>query len=292
MTEATAAGRFSVGAQLFLSGNHLAAERLCGETIALDPMHDFAYALLALSLCNLGRPRDALEAADTAIRIKPRPDAFRARALALVALRRPREAVPAAREAVAVAPTNGVVAYTLAWALESAKQPTEAGEYYKRATELAPENLMLRAEYARFLLRRWRIDEAEVIASDIRHDVEINAVAILRGEVALLRGRPDEAREFAMWVLSRNARNRQGIILLTVATANRNPILAVWWHYAYGLRSRPIWQRILVLFLFIGIGMLIFALPLVFCISLVLARAHVNRLVQDELKGVQLKKAF
>jgi len=292
VTEAAAANRFSVGAQLFQSGSHLAAERVFSETLALDPMHDLAHALRALSLCNLGRHRDALEEAETALRIKPGPDAFRARALALIELRRPSEAVDAAQEAVALAPASGVVAYTLAWALESARQSVKAGDYYKRATELSPENTMFRAEYARFLIRQWRIDEAEAIAAEIGQDVEINAVALLRGEIALRRGRLDEAREFALWVLSRNARSRQAIILLTVTTAKQKPLLRLWWHYTYGLKSRPIWQRVLVLVLILAVGMVVFLLPVVFFVYLSVARMHVDRLVQDELKAIRLRPAY
>jgi hypothetical protein len=55
-------------ASTFHVGKSPAAARVFRETISLDPMHERAHAMLALSLCSLRRPQDALGAAETALR--------------------------------------------------------------------------------------------------------------------------------------------------------------------------------------------------------------------------------
>jgi hypothetical protein len=84
----------------------------------------------------------------------------------------------------------------------------------------------------------------------------------------------------------------EAIILLTVTTAKRKPLLKLWWHYTYGLKSRPIWQRILALVLILAAGIVVFVLPIIFFVYMILARMHVDRFVQDELKAIRLRPAY
>ena len=254
MTAALADDQYEVGLQLFQTGNYLLAARALRETIAIEPRHHLAHAILALSLHNLNRPREALGAADAALAIHPGVDALRARALAKLELGDLGSAVATAEDAVKLMPSSAWAAQTLARVMEKSKRVTEAEMQYKRSAGLAPDNMALRAEYGRFLLRRRRLKDAEAVAATIAVHIDLTLVLLLRGEIALRRGRLNEARELALWILSRDAQHHQAIILLTLATANRNPFLKLWWRHAQIISFRPMWQRILWIGLVVAAG--------------------------------------
>jgi hypothetical protein len=81
-------------------------------------------------------------------------------------------------------------------------------------------------------------------------------------------------------------------LLLTLATANRKPLLALWWKYTQIVTARPVWQRIAMMGLVLASGMVVAGLPLLFIIYLRVARGHVARQVKAELSGVRLKAKF
>lgn len=288
----TGQDRYAAGLQLFRSGNYHLTEKTLKDAIALDPEHDPSHALLALTLHYLGRNSEALAVSGTALAIRPSLDALRARALASVELSLPNAAVTAAAEAVALMPTSAWARHTLAWSCEKAKQYKQAEEHFRCSAELATDDMNLRADYARFLIRRHRLGDAEAVAAGIAPHVDSNGVLLLRGEIALWRGRHQEARDHALWVLSRNARNRPALGLLTLATANQKPLLKLWWRHTQIVGFKPRWMRMVWLGFIIAAGFAARGLPLLFMIYLAIARHHVKLKVAAELKQVRLIKSF
>jgi Tfp pilus assembly protein PilF len=284
--------RYEVAVRLFKAGRYRPAERVLREALAIEPAHCSAHALLALCLQCGGRPHDALGAANAALAIRPTVDALRARALAKVDLGDLKGAVAAADEAVALMPSSSWAAHTSAWTFEKSRNFNEAETQYRRSAGLAPGNAVLRAEYGRYLVRRLRLDEAEVVAAQLAPKVEINLVLLLLGEIALSRGRVAEARELALWILSRNAEHRQALILLALTEASRNPLLKLWWYHKQIISIRPVWPHILWISLMLAAGMKAVCLPILFFVYLRLARSHVNRALRVELGQVRLGKSF
>jgi predicted Zn-dependent protease len=189
-------------------------------------------------------------------------------------------------------PSSAWAAHTLALALERSKRLNDAEAQFRRCSDLAPDNMALRAEYGHFLLRRRRLKDAEAVVRAIPSHIDLNRVLLLRGEIALRRGRLDEAREFALWILLRDAQHRQAIVLLTLATANRNPFLKLWWRHAQIIAFRPLWQRVLWMGLVVAAGLFVAGLPILFIIYVRLAQRHVNRKVRFELSQVRLQRSF
>lgn len=292
MTAVSAQEHYSTGLQLYQAGNYLLAEKALREGLTIDPTHYLSGALLALSLQYLGRPIEALGSANAALAIHPTVDALRARALAKLSLGDPQGARVSAEDAVVLMPSSASAAHTLACVLERSKVFKAAEAQYKRAADLAPGSMFFRAEYGNFLIRRGRLANAEEVAADIGPQVELNLVVLLRCEIALWRGRVAEARELALWVLSRNAQNQHAISLLTLATANRNPLLKIWWRHTQIMRFRPVWQRIVWMWIVVAAGIAMAGLPIIFLAYLRIAQRHVDRQVRAELGQVQLNRAF
>ena len=292
MTTVTAQDRYTAGLQLFRSGNYHLTEKTLKDAIALDPAHDPSHALLALTLHYLGRNSEALVASGAALAIRPSVDALRARALASVELSLPNAAVTAAAEAVALMPNSPWAQHTLAWSYEKAEQYKQAEEHFLRSANLAPGDMSLRADYARFLIRRHRLKDAEAVAAVIAPHVDSNVVLLLRGEIALWRSRHHEARDHALWILSRNAQYRPALTLLTLATANQKLFLKLWWRHTQIVGFKPRWMRMFWLGFIIAAGVAARGLPMLFMIYLAIARRHVKRQVAAELKQVRLARSF
>ena len=292
MTPTSADDRYEVGLQLFRAGTYALAERTLRDALAIDAGHHASLALLGLTLYNLTRYRDALAAANASLALYPSVDALRVRAMASAELGDLPGAVVAARDVVRLAPSDALAADTLGTILEQSGQLGEAGAQYRRATKLEPDNLGLRADYGRFLVRSRRLADGEEVAAGIAVDADARTVLLLRGEIALLRGRLNEARDFALWMLSRNARDLAAIQLLTLTIANRNPLLKLWWKHTQAMAFWPRWQRVLWMILLIAAGILVAGLPVLFFFYLRLARRHVNRKAQAELEVVELRPDF
>lgn len=292
MSAVTAQDRYTVGLRLFRSGTYELAERTLKDAIALDPRHGPSHALLALTLHYLGRYSEALTASSAALAIRPDVDALRARALASIEMGLSTAAVTAATDAVALMPASPWAHHTLGWACERAKRFDQAEEHLQRGADLARSDMNLRADYGRFLIRRRRLRDAEAVAALIPSHVDSQTVLLLRGEIALWRNRNQEARDHALWILSRNARNRPALTLLTLATANRKPLLKLWWRHTQIVAFKPRWMRVAWLGLVIAAGVAARGFPMLFMIYLAIAREHVKRQVAAELKQVRLAKSF
>jgi tetratricopeptide (TPR) repeat protein len=282
---------------LFGSGNFAAAERLAREALAADPNAAAAHTLLARALVRLGRAKPALAAAQAALALAPNAMAFQAQALALSALRRSGDAVAAAREAIRLAPLRADSTHLLGIVLEQSGQWDAAGTMLRHAMSLAPANDTYRASYGLFLLRHRKLDEAERVALDLASAFDGTEALLLRGKVALLRHRPAEALDFALWILSRDATSRLALSLMVEAKAGQSRPLRLWWRYRVFVATGSRWVLLLIsggLLLSLMVpGLRIIAITILFYMSF--ARRTFRRQLQRELqalRGVTLNKRF
>ena len=293
MNAEVAQSRLIAGRSLFDAGNFLGAERMLSLALAANPDLAAAHALLSLTLYRQGKGRAALDAAQAALAITPNANAFRAKALALMLLGRKKEAIATAKAALAADPMDELASLVLAMALERAGKPRAAEAAYRRALEIVPNNPGVRADFGRFLIRHKKLAEAEAQLAEIDAFCDRESALLLRGEIALRRGRTDEARDFALWVLSQDATNAGALRLLTQVKASRSLLLGVWWRYSMFIATRPRWLRLLVMVpLFIALTAFGHGLSVLVLIYLSLSSVIFSRMVSRELKTVTLKKTF
>jgi Flp pilus assembly protein TadD len=298
MSDARAAlGKAAAAVPLLNSGNLSGAERLLGEALAADPEQPRAHALMALLLYHRGRMAEAVRQADIAIGLGQADEAFRFKALALIKLKRWKHAIQAAEEAVRAAPTNGWNLLTLAIALENAKRHAEAETAFRRALELDPASAAFRGNLGRFLLRRRDVAGAERIAAELDPNDDADAALLLRGELALIRGRAAEARDFALWVLAHNATNEAALRLLTQVKASQSFALGLWWRSSFFIATRPRWVRvcIIIAILYLVVGLYASGVQGVWFLFIAYSltcRFLFERMVKHELRTVEFRKGF
>lgn len=210
-------------------------------TSALADGPDAAGAHLARAseALNGGRPREALEAADRALALGPTAKALEARALALLHLGKSKKALAAARDAQRIAPmdANGHFVEAVVWRKYGVWRKADAA--YRTALDLAPSSLQLLTSYGTMLERRGQLSEAEALAercAAIRRDDP--ETLLLRGRLALARGRRQEAMDHARWALSLDARNPAAIALLSRAEMPVHSWLTRWLRYASSSHHR------------------------------------------------------
>jgi tetratricopeptide (TPR) repeat protein len=240
---AALAGQASAALKLINAGNISGAERLLKEVLAADPQNARANALMSIVLLRLGKAQAAVQQADVAIGLAPTADAFCFKAMALNALRQYSRAIEAAEAGVQAAPAYGVASFTLGQALENAGRAPEAEAAFRRAIELAPASVNFRGGLGLFLLRKGDLSGAERVAADVDPSSDAEAALLLHGEIALRRGKLKEARDFALWALSRNATSPAALKLLVQTKAGRSLGLGLWWSGSMMLTTSPPWLR-------------------------------------------------
>jgi len=218
-------GKAAAALNIINAGNISGAERLLKEVLAADPEHARANTLMSVVLLRLGKPQAAIEQADVAIGLSPTADAFCFKSMALTRLGRHTCAIDAAEAAVSAAPRYGDAAFILGQALEASGRPIEAEAEFRRAVELAPGADLFRSALGRFLMHRNDLSGAERIAAELDPSSETEAALLLRGEIAFRRNRFKEARDFALWALSQNAKSRDALRLLAQVKTQQNLLL-------------------------------------------------------------------
>ncbi len=284
---------------MFDAGNFAAAERLAREAVAADPKAAAAHTLLAQALVRQGRTKDGLAVAKAALALAPdSSDAFHAQGMALRALGRFPEAVVAAGDATRLDPDCAVHANLLGLALEEAGRVAEAGEALRRAMSLAPDGAFFRASYGLFLLRHRGRAEAERVALELDPASDHTEALLFRGKLALLRCQPVEARDFARWILSRDAAHRRAIRLLVEAEAEQRLSLRPYRRIRVLVDTGPKWASFVIVIVVLSM-LLVPGLNFVIVTLLLymkLARKTFNSRLTYELRAigmeVQLKERF
>ena len=276
-----------------LAGNLDAAIRHAKSALEVDPENTFALMFLGRLYLQKGNVVLLQQVATDLVALAPEYDA----AHHLIAECRLLEgkasmAAESARKAVSIAPYNALNHVTLGRALASLKRYDQAEAAFRRALEQDPAYTYGKVHYARFVLERNRIKDAKDIVQEATSaDPENAALALLRGEIALIEGDTAEAISNALWILGRHADSRKALWLLVRGKARRHPILGILWRFVLWMGHLKSYQQtVIAIVLFcVGVvsGLLVVwvALLAVYFISLYLMR----RMVQRELRSVQVK---
>ena len=188
-----------------------------------------------------------------------------------------------AEEAVRLAPGDGVGHTVLGRVLTREQDFRGAETALRRGAELAPDTTYCLVHLGYFLMNRRRLADAAAVADDAgRVAPDDFAVMLLRGDVALRRGRAEEARDFALWALSQKATNREAIRLLVSVKARQNWFLGLWWRLTANL-----WLRVMLVMAAVPFGL--WFVPGVY---LIVGRMIFDRMLKAELKTVKLKPTF
>jgi tetratricopeptide (TPR) repeat protein len=189
--------RLRHGADQLAAGKASLAEATIRAVIESFPESAVAHSMLAMSLADQGRGREALHAADEALRLNSHLAlGHAARACALEALQLPWEAEMEGRQAVALAPTDPNRHSDLAGIVGRAGRFGEALDITARGLSLNPQHLPSLHCRALALVSLGRSDEAEeVLASALLEDSDL---AQLYASIGLaLEGRGDSTRAAA-----------------------------------------------------------------------------------------------
>ena len=193
--------RADLGQALHASGDHFGAEREFREALRLDPLDAWVWYAYALMHWRLRHPVEAQQALDEALRVAPAQAGILS-TRAIFALRQgryleaERDAALAAQarpDVSSIAWLRGIVAqrqghletaarafddaerlgatdlsFRLAYAAtkEALRDQPGANEQYRLAMRLAPTHGPARVEYAAYLFRQGRLQEAEVVAHE------------------------------------------------------------------------------------------------------------------------------
>ncbi len=267
------------------------------EALAADPDLGGAHAALSFALSATKRARLGLQSAETALACAPNAAAFQAKSFALDKLGRRKPALAAARESVALSPDNAPYANQYAIMLEKAGKAREAEAEFARAVSLAAGNDRFRASYGLFLIRNRKLAEAALVADTVAQS-DHSLALLLRGNVALRRHRPQEAQDYALWVLSQDAGNQAALTLLVSAKAAQSRGMALWWRYHVFVARQPKWVRVtigacLMILIFAPVLRYV-ALPAIYYlgISRRIFAGRVKREIQAAEQSITLKKSF
>ncbi len=274
------------------------AVELLKETLGRQPDHLNAQIQLAATYIDHGKKPQALDVLEVAKGQAPDSAAVR-RLCALASLpKRARRARDEAEAAVNLEPNNGAGHTILGLALARLRRLDAAEAALRRGVELAPGTAFGHVQLGHFLLQRRRPNEAAVVSeAAARIDPENVTVITLRGTVAFMLGKTAEARDFALWALSRNATSRGALTLLVGVKTRQQWMLGLWWRLALHA-----WARVAVVAAVMVACTLLFPnLPtltletIVGCgllLYLGSGRVLLRQLVQRELRSVRLKPSF
>lgn len=281
------------GRSLYGAGNFAGAERLLRQALREDPELALAHGLLSLALYRQHKGLPALDAAKAAIAITPDAFGFRVKTLALMQLGRKDDALEAALAAVAADPMDQRAILLLAMALEDKKKLKEAEAMFRRGVAIGPDPLELRADLGCFLLRRNRLVEAEAEAATLDSASEDQSALLLRGEIAIRRGRAEEARDFALWILSLDATSVGAQQLLAKVRASQSRLLGFWWRYSMFMAARrPLFRWFVVI---PSAGLLLIIAPwamIPFVIYLRICERKFAAMLKTQRETVTLKSSF
>lgn len=179
-------------------------------------------------------------------------------------------------------------------------RPAEAD--YSHALELDPHGLTnVRALYADFLMNRGRMDEARRLTDELTaEDAGGIEAAILRAEIALRENRIEDARQDVLWALSQNPENVHALYVLGGIKMKTSPLMGLWFRYATWIGRFTTWQRwTIIIGMIFAVRILgsiagpfssiIALLWLVFCATTWIGPGMLKRMVERELKAVQIK---
>lgn len=310
MTGDTTAGAMRAAQAYLQAGNFDGALSATEDVLSIDPNDIEALELRARAFFGKGDTAGAEEVVDQMMVAEPEYDSgYRFKAVLMsdkggkANLTKAMELIEQARSLDPDDPSNYSI---LAHVQEKRDDFAGAEATYRQAIADFPWYATLKTEFSTFLVNRGRLDEARMYFDDVAEETPGDIdVIILRGQIALREGRSDEAMDNALWALSEDATNPEGIQLLAQIKASKNPVLGIWWRYAVWISrfsTKQIWAIVIGIylawqFLFRGfIKQLEQPLPTIavilwvsFCLLTWIAPSILNRMIKKELESVKIK---
>ncbi len=313
MTSALACAEIARGIAAREAGNATAAGKAFESVITLDPNEPLGHLYLADLHVRQGRAALGLSTAATGLAlpctVSDRSFGLQVVALAYINDKQPEKAVQAAADALANDPENDANVFVHAQALWAAKDYKQAEAQFQHAIRLAPASVQALTTYARFLLSFARLAEARAIVTQaVTLQPDDTTVMLLRGRIAFRYDALPEARDMALWVLSRQAMNREALHLLAQVQGRRNWLTAPFWLGFNAMVRNPRLGRALLLLFFLALlGMCIASLPFMpngnsdapwriafwcFTAYVLLSSATASWQVKKELRQVKLRRSY
>ena len=295
------------------AGNHAAAVKAFETVISLDAEDPLGFLYLADMHLRAGRSKDAISVSRVGLSLpcsdQNRSFGLRILALAYIKLKNHKRALTAAGDAVRTDPQSASNRRVNAQALWAAKRLKAAEMEFQQALVLGPTLLVTLATYARFLKATSRLREAqEIVHRAVLIQPDALEVMLLRGQIAFLFERLEEARDMAMWALSRNAMDREALKLLAMVKSRTSWLTSPFWLLANVMARH---RRAAVLAILLIGGMMGAAsealfpdsdrtnvdaaagdVMIVFVIYALACALHVSFLVRRDLRQVKLKRDF
>lgn len=230
------------GWALFRGSNIAGAMREFRAALAIDPEH--IDALVGMSQCHIQlrdfQSGDAVVA--SLLSIAPNlPQAHRIKSELLRVRRRRREALKHSREAVRLDPDDAVSYHFLAVVLYDMKKYGEALRIIEQGRKVAPWYAVLAAQKALVLLETKGPKAAEPFADEaLGLSPDDRYVLAAAGQVALLRGKLQKARDLLGAVLRRDANDESALSFYLLSDPDRYHLLRLHARFRYWRRDNGV----------------------------------------------------
>lgn len=236
------------GWALFRAGNVAGAMREFRAALAISPEH--VDALIGLSQCHINRSEfgAAETVADTLLQVAPNlPQSHRIKSEVLRHRRKLRDALKHAEEAVRLDPNDPLSYHFLAVVHYDRKKRTEALKIIEKGRTIAPWHAVLAAQKALILLDTKGSKAAEPFADEaLRMSPDDRYVLTIAGQVALMRGKLEKARDLLGAVLRRDANDESALSFYLLTDPGRYNLLRAhvrfrYWRSDNGLIGWAVW---------------------------------------------------
>lgn len=236
------------GWAFFRAGNIAGAMRDFRAALAINPEH--VDALIGISQCHINRREfaegDAVAA--TLLRVAPNmPQSHRIKSELLRQRRKRKEARKYAEEAIRLDPDDQVSYHFLAVILYDLKKYRDALKVIEKGRQVAPWYAVLAAQKALVLLETRGARVAEPFADEaLRLGPDDRYVLATAGQVALLCGKLEKARDLLGAVLIRDANDESALSLYLLTDPNRYGLLRThvrfpYWRRDHGALGWAVW---------------------------------------------------
>lgn len=291
------------------AANHEGAIAALKRVLAEEPDSSEAHALLAISLLATRRVHAAAREAREALALEPEGRAALMAFVAVATAQRRWDEARAAVEALLALAPGDVGSLRLAAELRRFDDPRAAERLLERARELDPDDPDTLCALGRLLLARREVAEAGALArAALGLEPEDVDAHVLAGEVALAQGDARGAWEHARAALGHAPSDEGALRLLTSCKARESALLGLWWRFA-NLIGAAGSRRALLLSLgfFVAVQLVaivadhyrwdlvsevVMRLWLVFCVYTWAAPVLFRRMVERELKKLELRRDF
>ena len=237
MTAALARAALNRGLAARAAGNDAAALKAFETAIGLDAESPLGYLYAADMHLRQLRHNQAISLAHTALGlpcgVSNRSLGLRIVAIAQINLKQRKRAVATAADAVRNDPENAANRRVNAQALWSAQRLRPAEAAFKESLALDGSSVVTLTTYARFLKTLGRLREAEdMVGRAALVQPDAIDVIMLRGQIAFSFDRLEEARDMALWALSRNAMDRKALELLARVQSRCSWLAKPFWMFS------------------------------------------------------------